>query len=266
MPEEISEIIVVTIAGSAVVLLLLVFLLSFFFVFQRRQLRYEQERLELHAQYAQEILHTQLEVQNATLQLVSQELHDNVGQLLSVAKINLHMLEEMPDLTGGMPVLLQASELVNQAILDVRALTKSFDGDFIRDFGLKNGLTQELSRLARTNRFHTCLELEGIERPLGYDREIVLFRVFQELLTNTIKHADATSVTVRLSYASDAFAFQFTDNGVGFDLSTAESQTIGASGAGLRNIRRRIGLIGGSVRFESRPLNGLNVFIDVPPA
>src|SRR5690349_4299839 len=125
------------IGASVLMLLLVLFLILFALLFQKRQSRYKQEKAALHAQYAQEMLQAQIEVQNATLQQIGQELHDNIGQLLSVARINLNMLEEMPHSEEVRAFIEQTNEVVNHSIIDLRGLTKSLDGDFVKDFGLE---------------------------------------------------------------------------------------------------------------------------------
>ena len=82
MSVEVSEVVIIMAAGTIIVFLLLIFLLVFFFIFQKKQLQNQQEKTALHTQYAHEILQTQIEVQNTTMQQIGAELHDNIGQLL----------------------------------------------------------------------------------------------------------------------------------------------------------------------------------------
>lgn len=161
MSGEISEIVIVVLVGTFLILLLIIFLLTMFFTFQRRHFQHKQEKINLHAQYLQEILQTQIEIQNSTLQQIAQELHDNVGQLLSVAKINLNILEDYQHIDEVQACIDQTNELIGQVIDDVRALTKSFDGDFVKDFGLEDSVSQELLRIRKTNKYVTELIVSG---------------------------------------------------------------------------------------------------------
>jgi signal transduction histidine kinase len=263
MHPEKTEIIIVAIAGTIVILLLIAFLLGLFFIFKQRILRHSKEKATLHAIYAQEILQTQIEIQNITLQHISQELHDNIGQLLSVARINLNVAETSHNLAEAQMYINQTNELIGQLIDDVRALTKSFDGDFVKDFGLCENISQEMKRISKTNQYATEFYIEGFPVPLGYDIEIVIFRIFQELLNNCIKHAKATKIQVNLEFSSNRFRLSLTDNGIGFDPANMEAP-LEHSGAGLRNIQRRVDLVLGRLSILSRVRGGTKIELYVP--
>lgn len=245
-------------------LLLVLFLILFALLFQKRQSIYKQEKAALHAQYAQEMLQTQIEVQNATLQQIGQELHDNIGQLLSVARINLNMLQEMQHSAEVRPFIVQTNEVVNQSIVDLRGLTKSLDGDFVKDFGLEQSLSYELHRIQKTGLFETVFTVYGDRYSLGYEKEIVLFRVSQEALNNMIKHAHATRITAELHYNPELFCLLLNDNGKGFDPENVRNSQLTGSGAGLRNMERRVSLIGGTFKITSIPDESTRIQIDVP--
>lgn len=264
MPDEISQLVIVPIAGTVLILLLLVFLLAFFFAFQRRQLQHRQEKRLLHARFSREILQAQFEVQNITLQQVSQDLHDNIGQLLSVARINLNLLEESGDLQRDRRYICQTNEIIANALNDVRALTKSFDSDFISDFGLENGIRQEFQRIEKTGFIETELRTEGGTYAIGQDREIMIFRIFQELLTNALKHSRASKVSVFMSYQPTQLEFDFRDNGIGFMINDQPIKSISNSGAGLRNVERRIELLKGNFLINSELGVGVHILIHIP--
>ncbi|WP_338870102.1 ATP-binding protein [Spirosoma sp. SC4-14] len=227
-------------------------------------MHYFKEKAALKAQYEQEILTSQIEVQNATLQHISQELHDNIGQLLSVARINLNIVEEAGTDNENREFIQQANELVAQSISDLRALTKSLDGDFVQDFGLKESIAQELQRIRQTRRFGTELQISGTVYSLGFQREIVLFRIAQEILNNAIKHSEASQLTVQLQFSPEQLTLSILDNGKGFDYQTISQNSMSQSGAGLRNIKRRITLIGGTCEIFSSPGNGTQLTFLIP--
>lgn len=248
-----NEEIFITVIGSAIVMLLLAIVVIIAIVRYKsgqRNNMLEIERLKI--SYLQEILKSQIEVQNSTLQQIGQELHDNIGQLLSVAKINLNILEETKQEEENQEYIKQTNEIISQSINDLRALTKSLDGDFVDQFGLQESVTQELQRIRKTKKFQTEINLDGEPYSLGYEREIVLFRIFQEFLNNSIKHSGAKNISVKLTYGKDNFNLCLADNGKGFDLDKVMNQKeINSSGAGLRNIERRCELIGGKCKWTS---------------
>jgi two-component system NarL family sensor kinase len=249
MQTNVSDITFIIIAGSILLLLLVLFVVMFMLSFQRRRIKHLQEKQALKTAYDQEILKSQIEVQNQTLQHIGQELHDNIGQLLSVAKINLNILEESDNTEHE--YIKQTNEIITQSINDLRALTKSLDGDFVHDFGLEESISHELQRIRKTKRFQTEISVLGEKKKLGYEREIVLFRIVQEVLNNALKHSKAKNIDITLHYFTNCFELLVKDNGKGFDLSAIKSKGMSSSGAGLRNIQRRMELIGGQCSINS---------------
>lgn len=238
-----SDIIWVAIFGSIIFSFITFFIISFTIYFQKKKIQHVQEKANLKAQYDQEILKSQIEVQNATLQYLGKELHDNVGQLLSVARINLNVVEETTQEVENEGFVKQANELVEQSIQELRALSKSLDGDFVQDFGFQEMIIHELQRIRKTKKFETEILIQGQRYSLGYDREIVLFRITQEILNNALKHSGAKIVEVILNYSPTDFTLQIIDNGKGFDYSEVIKSELSQSGSGLRNIQRRATLI-----------------------
>jgi two-component system, NarL family, sensor kinase len=246
-----SEINFLPIVATFTFMLFALFIIVFLFIFQNRQKTNLQEKSTLKAQYDQEILKSQIEVQNATLQYIGKELHDNVGQLLSVARINLNVVEETTQEVENEGFVKQANELVEQSIQELRALSKSLDSDFVQDFGFQEMVIHELQRIRKTKKFETEIVIQGQKYSLGYEREIVLFRIVQEILNNALKHSGATIIEVSLSYLPNSFTLQICDNGKGFDYSKVIKSDLNQSGAGLRNIQRRATLINFNCEINS---------------
>ncbi len=237
---------------SCVFVILAIFIIVFLFLFQKKQVQNRQEKAALKSQYDQEILTSQLEVQNTTLQYIGQELHDNIGQLLSVAKINLNVLEETTQNTENEEYIKQTNELIELSIHELRALSKSLDGDFVHDFGLQESIAHELQRIKKTRKFETELVIHGEKYTLGYEREIVLFRIVQEILNNALKHSNAQAIVISISYTPNNFVLTVNDDGKGFDIETALKNELSQSGSGLRNIKRRAVLINFDCKIDSQ--------------
>ncbi len=249
-----------TVIASAGLAIFLVFIVIVAIVrYQNKKQEYFIEIVALKTAYDQEILKSQIEVQNQTLQHIGQELHDNIGQLLSVAKINLNILEESDN--EELEFIKQTNEIITQSISDLRALTKSLDGDFVKDFGLEESISHELQRIRKTRRFQTEISVLGEKRKLGYEREIVLFRIVQEVLNNALKHSKAKNLTIVLHYFPQSFTLNINDNGKGFDLENINQKGISQAGAGLRNMQRRMELIGGECSISSEIGKGTEVLL-----
>jgi two-component system NarL family sensor kinase len=262
-PTE-SRILLIITLGTLLLITSSIFIIVFLFYFRRKQVVNKQEKASLQAQFNQEILKSQIEVQNTTLQQIGQELHDNIGQLLSVARINLNILEATKQNEENKEYIKQTNEIIAQSIQDLRSLTKSLDGDFVKQFGLQESMTHELQRIRKTKKFSTEITLKGAPYTLGFEREIILFRIFQEFLNNAIKHSQAKNLLVALDYGVESFNLILLDDGKGFDFEKAVTHTLLDSGAGLRNINRRCELINAKCHFETAVGQGTKIMIALP--
>ena len=205
--------------------------------------------------YQSELLRTQIEVQEHTLNHISQELHDNIGQILSLVKINLNNLdiyEEVPALQK----IATTKTLVSKALNDLRSLSKTLDANYVLRSKLSEALRFELDYIAQACGCKTALTIDGEERLLAPQQQIVFFRIAQEVMNNAVKHALPHTIQVELIFDPTHFRMNIRDDGVGFDL--AEIQNSGAyeRGAGLHNMKTRSELIGAIFSLTSEPGKG----------
>lgn len=191
-------------------------------------------------------------------------MHDNVGQLLSVAKINLNILEDSITDSENQEYIKQTNDLVGQTILDLRILTKNLNDDLLQQFELQENIAQELLRIRKNKKNETEIILDGDVYALGYECEIVLFRIFQEFLDHSIKYSGAKNINVKLSYGDQNFNLYLSDDGKQFGNNEVVFNKIGESIAGIDNIQRRCVLIGGKCNYESKTGKGIKINIELP--
>ena len=250
--------------ATVVFLVLTVFIISFAFLFQKRQLQNYKEKQVLTETYQRELLQSQLEIQNQTLQQIAETLHDNIGQLLTVAVMRLNALEDEIADPNAQQSVQQTRELIRTIIAEVRTLSKTLDADTVQRFGLLPSLTLELERIQRTGRIQTQLTTTGDAYSLGEQAEIVLLRMAQESLNNALKHARARTLTVSTDYQPNAFLLTIADDGRGFNAEDVAARPLGQAGAGLGNLYRRAGLLGGTCTIVSKAGAGTRVEIRLP--
>jgi signal transduction histidine kinase len=264
MQQEGQKLLIVGLLGTILFLLQSGFIIFYLLFFKRKQKKNQRDRMEMQARYEKEILSSQMEVREQTLEYVGQELHDNIGQLLTVIRLNLGIVEDSELSADNLRAIADSNEAVDKAISDLRTLSKSLDGNFVNDFGLEESLANELLRIKKTGRFATQLQIKGVTRRFGFQNEIVLFRVCQEVINNTLKHAFATSIEVLLDYQPDYLLLEISDNGRGFDSKIIQNSLKRQTGSGLGNIQRRIALLGGTYDLVSDIGAGTAVKIVVP--
>lgn len=265
MMESNNDIVITIVSATLVLLIFLVFLISFLFIYKNRQIRHRAEMVSVKEKYDQEILKAQLEIKEQTLKNISEEIHDNVGQVLSLAVLNLSAIE-LNDIERAAIKIENVTRLVENAVSDLRNLSKTLDADNIITAGLIPLLRFELELLEKTGIYKTSFEITGQEQRLTDSREIVVYRIVQESLNNIIKHSRATVIRLRIDFSDAGLSIQIIDKGIGFDAEKIEEQSIHKQGAGLKNMRRRAGLIGAFFSIKSVPLKGTTISIVIPLA
>lgn len=263
MPVKDQEIYFVIVVGIILGLLLVSFIVTILFLYQRRQQRQEQEIQHMKDMYEKEALRSQLEIQENTMKTMAQELHDNIGQMLSVTKLSLSVLpidKEHP----AFEQVQNSKEVLNKAIFDLSNLTKSLHTDRIADIGLIESVRYELYAIRRAGIIQIQFNPEGIEYPFAEQKLIFLFRIFQEVLNNTLKHAKATELIVNMKFQDNIFVMEIKDNGVGFDVEQKKQSTSSGSGVGLRSLFNRASIIGADLSITSQPGKGSTTLIELP--
>jgi two-component system, NarL family, sensor kinase len=259
MPYK-DDIIFSILATSAIILLLALFIVIFIFLQQHRKKKYRSEKQLLQSQYEQNLLRTQLEIQEQTLKTIGEEIHDNIGQVLSLVKLNLNTLNNFSDVASQQKAD-TTKALVSKVIIDLRQLSRSLHGDKVAEVGLKEAIEGQLKIIENSGQFATELTVAGTQSALQPQQEMVLYRMVQEILNNAVKHSKATQIKAVLTYQPAAFTLSISDNGIGFDASALEANK---TGIGLTNIYNRAALIGATVTVDSLPGKGTAISIGLP--
>lgn len=210
------------------------------------------------SQFQNILLHTQLEIQEQTFKTISQEIHDNIGQMLSLAKLNLSKYAIDPATAGGN--VTEAENLVSKAVNGLRDLSKTLNTDTISQIGLLASIKLELEAVNKASGLHTDLKTSGKPVALSPDKELIVFRIIQEGLHNGIKHATgARQICVTADYSKDDLRISITDDGCGIKKDASLTE-----GSGLRNMQSRSTLIGAKWSFESAPQKGTTMHLTIP--
>ena len=240
--------IVIIIVTGTIILLSLAMLIIVFTV------RHKQNLL-LHKS---ELLQSQLEMQEQTFNTISQEIHDNVGQVLSLAKVQLNIMHQHK--TFDETLLNDVKESVGKAMTDLRDIAKSLNSERIRLSSLTEITSIELQRISRSGLMQTSIQTEGTEQSLTEQKKLIIFRIIQEALHNILKHSRATNIKVSFSYDPTQLEIKICDNGTGFDKELLSKK----DGLGLKNMINRAALIGGNANIESIINNGTFITLTCP--
>lgn len=230
----------------------------FFVVYQKRKNELLLKNIEQQKQFDEELLKTQQEIQEETLKNVGRELHDNVGQLLAFATMQMNSVSRnaTEDLR---PKVDNASDALKESLAEVRAISKSLNSDVIKNMGFKATVENEINRLNKSGLIEVVLNIQGEVQNLDNKKdEIILFRILQEFISNTLKYAEAEILEVYLEYSSSELKIKILDDGIGFEIEKAEQ------GSGMTNMKKRAELLGAEFNLESQPDNGTTLTITYP--
>ena len=226
--------------------------------FVRRKRKILAERIEREAQFHQELLQAQLEMQEHTFKTISQEIHDNVGQILSIIKVNLNILTYQD---AGNEKLADIKTMLTDAIKELRDLSAGYYADRLVEEGFLVAIQHQLLQLSKTGLFRTTFHTELETLSIDKNKVIFLHRMVQEILHNVVKHSGANHVIAHISKENDEIHVSLSDNGKGFDTQSADFK----AGIGLSSIRQRASMIGATVDIISEIGSGTIVKLAFRP-
>lgn len=258
MPKEQEGILVTIVVASVFFVLIGIFFLILIFFFLRRQRKYKMEKEEMRNRFEQTLLKTQLEIQEHTFNYISQEIHDNIGQILSLVRINLNVLaENLPDVHFE-----KTDELLGKVIRDLRTLSHNLNSNRLQEIGIVEGLRSLLQQLEKTGKYST--EFNAPNSSLSFvnkDNSLILYRMVQEVLNNIIKHAHASKIIIDIEpKGSQCHLLKISDNGRGFDTSKLQENK---TGIGLQNIFTRAKMINSGVSIKSSEEEGTTIVFEI---
>ncbi|GAA4239527.1 hypothetical protein GCM10022291_34190 [Postechiella marina] len=231
--------------GTLVFLCIIV--IALFVIFQRRKNLLLLNQKESEERFEQEISKMQIEVREETFRNISWELHDNIGQLITLAKIQLQSSSDIND----------AKISLDKGLKEIRTLSKSINPEALKNTTLVEALKLEIDRFNRLKYIEANLEINGEKKTMDSKIELTVFRILQEFFSNTIKHANASKLRVIINYNNKGLSICAADNGKGFGIENKAKY----NGIGLTNIKKRAQLINADIKIESELNIGTKLYI-----
>lgn len=257
--------IIITLVFALILMGVLLALIAFLtFRYHRRQMKLLIELEDVKHKLDQEILKTTIEVQEQTLDDISRELHDNIGQYLTLAKLHINVVAM--DTVGQQEKKLQlAVKLLGEALEDMRDLTNSMSLDTLKNGGLSKAIDAQLRHLKKAGLHEVrYFETMGSCERLEHKIEIVLFRIVQEAITNIVRHAAARNVEVRLLCGLSGLTIEIIDDGAGINRELLNDGKTMVAGRGITNMQTRAKLVGGEFQIESTLGQGTRILVTIP--
>lgn len=253
--EKLSKDITIILGVSILLLLITLFIVVLVVAYLKRDLKHLKEKETMEADFEKQLLQSQLETQEETLNQLSIEIHDNVGQLLNSTKLLIGLTQRA--LPESPETLTMADDTLAKAIQEIRSLSKAMNKEWIQQFNFIENLEGEITRINAAKSL-----LIQLFRPetlsLKADEQIILFRIVQEILQNAIKHGHAKNIDITIKEYEQWLTIIVTDDGTGFDESSTKKSV------GLLNIKHRTHLLKGTVQWQPAVNAGTTVTIQLP--
>ena len=257
MSEAFNEINNIIITGTCLLLLVGGFLVSFVLLHNRKQRlnRIDKQNLQnLQAKFDEALLRSKVEIQERILQDISLDLHDNISQLASLVKINLNTLK-LESSAESAQKLEFTKELCRRLIADLKMLSAGLRDDHVQSVGLLKAIELELEKINKlgVTQAHLTTQTNAISLP--DNNATIAFRMVQEILHNSLKHAGAKNLEVSVQKKENCYILAIRDDGVGFQ----SGSLLPGSHSGLKNLQERAALIHASLEVHSKPGAGTDV-------
>ncbi|MBP6573786.1 MAG: sensor histidine kinase, partial [Flavobacteriales bacterium] len=223
---------------------------------------YEQQMGDVMRQSEIRSLDSLMQGQEMERKRVAKDLHDRLGSMLSAIKLQFGALEGKVETVReeNKQQYRHVTTLLDDAVGEVRRISHDMLKSSLAQFGLGGALDDLRQALSAPGKLDVEMTLFGLEERMEQKIEIAAFRMVQECVSNALKHAKATAITISVTRTTGALNVMVEDNGKGFDMSQV------SEGMGLGNLRQRAAEVGGAVQFDSSPGYGTTVTIDVPLA
>jgi two-component system, NarL family, sensor kinase len=238
-------------AGSIVV---------FVVFYQKKMLQEQFKRQTLEFDHQQKMMQAELESQESERRRVAADLHDSIGGMLSTIRVGLSSVAKaLPDPQS----MDETKQMLDDTISSVRRISRDLMPSTLEKFGLTHAIRELCERFEQTAKIKISF-VENVDVPkLEPQRELMIFRIAQELLNNSVKHSQASLIEVTL-LNSEKLVLVVEDNGVGFDADYYKNDISGNKGLGLYSIENRTRLLGGDVKFVAKKPRGSKTTLIAP--
>jgi len=253
MQKEKLDLFLFIVSASMFLLLFAVAIILLIRIYKKRKTKLILEKELMSSRFEQTLLNAKLEIQEQTFSYISSEIHDNVLQILGLARLNLNRMEE----DGDVQKIVLIDQQMGEAIADLRNLSHSLSTDVIRNTGWIKAAQRLLADLEKTGTCKVTFLAEENLPVLENEKHIILFRMIQEIINNIIKHAKAGHIKFTAGKEPGQIIVAIEDDGKGFEPDKV------AKGAGLQNLESRSAAIGAKMDIESATGSGTRITIAI---
>ena len=209
-------------------------------------------------QREKELMEARLQAEEEQREVIGRDLHDGVGQMLAYLSVYMNILKEKNDVVYS--DIDKAQVTIKKTIDEVRRLSRNLAPPAIKDLGFRDAVVELIGSYSIIPKpaFHLKIYKGKDPDEFSYEQKIMLFRIIQELSSNTFKYAKANKVEIKIEFDKKEMRLRYKDDGTGFEFSTVKK------GIGLKSILARVEFYKGNLNINTNPGEGTEVIINLP--
>lgn len=249
------------VAGSLLITLFAFFLIAYLIVQKNKQNAYQLEKRQMVFDHENALLRAKIEEKDNTMDQISKELHDNIKSILGFAKMRIAKIASLSSNEKQLYLIKKTDETLDRVIIDVRNLSHSLNSAMVKNIGLVETITKELTLIEQVKKIKCSVKVNGAPVNLKPEKEIHIYRIAQEAIQNSVKHANATKLNFELDYEPGLFRMKISDNGRGFD----KNKIYEMRGLGFLNMFQRARYVHGSLEVDTALTEGSSITLTLNP-
>ena len=254
MEEEIAEnIIQIIVLGTLGLFTFFGGVLTFIILYQKKTIRSQKEKQELATEFQKDLLHNFIDTQESERKRIAADLHDNVGAALAAVKMMMNRLKPIEN--SEKELLIECKDIVQRTADSTRQISHNLLPPSLETLGLKK-VIERMAKNVSSADLKMNIKMEA-ELKLSQKIEIGLFRITQELMTNSLKYAKANMIQIKIELKDNLIYYTYSDNGIGFN-------TFKSEGLGFKNIATRVEMLRGDYKFYSIPNKESGINLNIP--
>lgn len=219
----------------------------------------DKEKKDIQHQHEVQLFTSKIEMQQQTMEHLGKEIHDNIGQKLTLASLYTQQLDHENKAPNVKDTITNISDILNETLSEMRELTKSLTLNTIENNSIVKLIENECERVKKLKKFSVTFICHTKDSTLSYEAKTIMIRIVQEFFQNSIKHSACHNITVAFSEIENTVELSLSDDGKGFDTGNYYS-----NGIGLKNIKKRTELLKGKFQLESKINIGTKITITLP--
>lgn len=236
--------------GTFAMMFLAIALIVFIIFHQRKIIRYQLQMQQMEAEQQKILLRASIRLQEEERQRIAADLHDDAGPLLATAR--LYLTENLVNLdkASQLQSIFSAKQIIDEAIQLIRNISHSLMPPTLKNFGLESAVTDFFQKINGSGSLNVTARFHDYKIRLAADKELIIFRVIQELINNILKHSNSSFIHLTQHNAEDSMTVRLHHDGRGLTQDDFIKLSKSNVGLGLKNIQSRLKVIHGEIKFE----------------